>query len=180
MTDDNRGSAGMSFLRRNWRVFQNWLIFVVILGLFVAVDQYFYLWINTDLSVWTAEVTSFFLRLLGLDSHCNGKMLWSSICSFEIIGECTAYYPCAIFVAAVGAFPARWTRKLLGIGLGVPILLLINQFRLVSLCYIQHWIPQHFEMLHILVWQSLIIILTVVLWLIWATTMAGDHEARAK
>ncbi len=180
MSDDHRAPAGASFLRRNWRVLQNWLVFVLILGFFVAVDQYFYLWINTDLSEWTAKLTSAILRLFGLASHTTGKFLWSSICSFEIIGECTAYYPCAIFVAAVGAFPARWTRKLLGIGLGVPILLLINQLRLVSLCYIQYWIPQHFEMLHILVWQSLIIILTVVLWLIWATTLAGDHEARAK
>lgn len=169
----------MSFLRRNWRVFQNWLVFVVILGVFVAADQYFYVWINTTLSERTAEVTAAFLRLLGLSSHANGKFVWSSICSFEIIGECTAYYPCAIFVAAVGAFPARFARKLLGIGLGVPTLLLINQVRLVSLCYIQHWIPQHFETLHILVWQSLIIILTVVLWLIWATTLAGKYEARS-
>ena len=172
-------SASTSFLRRNWSLFKNWLIFVVILGVFVGIDQQFNIWINTTLTEWTGEVTSWFLRLFGLSSRMNGRALWSNICAFEIIGECTAYYPVAIYVAAVGAFPARFTRRLVGILLGVPIVLLINQARLVSLCYVYHWIPEYFETIHIVVWQSLIIILTVVLWLVWATTLAGNHDTRS-
>jgi exosortase/archaeosortase family protein len=72
--------------------------------------------------------------------------------------------------------PARWTRKLIGLGVGLPLLLAINQVRLVSLCYVQHWIPEYFETIHILIWQSLIVVLTVALWLVWAITLAETRE----
>jgi archaeosortase B (VPXXXP-CTERM-specific) len=176
---DDSARPAPGFVRRHWGLFKNWLTFVIILGLFVAVDQRFYVWVNTVLVDWTAQVTAWTTRLMGLSGRATGRFLHTKICDFEIIGECTAYYPVAIFVAAVCAFPARWTRKLLGIALGVPAVLLINQVRLVSLCYVDHWIPQYFETIHVVVWQSLIVILTVVLWLIWATTLAGGGESRA-
>ena len=168
-----------SFFRRNWGLFKNWILFVGSMGLFVAADQRYYIWVNTVLTEWTAKLTAFSLRLLGLSGRADGKNLWSRICSFEIIGECTAYYPVAIFVSAVIAFPTTWLRKLIGIGVGVPAVLLLNQVRLVSLCYVHHWWPEHFETIHVVVWQSLIVVLTVVLWLVWATTMAGGSERRA-
>ncbi len=178
--DAPAATGGLRALLRRYRsLIQNWVLFVVILGGFVALDQAFFVWINTRLTEWTADGTALFLRLLGIDSRANGRILWSSICSFEIIGECTAYYPCAIFISAVVAFPTRWTRKLIGVAAGLPALLLINQLRLVSLCYIQHWIPEYFEAIHVLVWQSLIVVLTVVLWLVWAITLAGSREARS-
>jgi exosortase/archaeosortase family protein len=167
------------FVQRNRTLIKTWLVFIVVLAGFAAVDQAFFVWINTRLTNWTAEVTAWFLSVLGVDGRANDRIVWSSICSFEIIGECTAYYPCAIFISAVVAFPARWTRKAIGVGVGLPTLLLINQIRLVSLCYIQHWIPEYFETLHILVWQSLIVVLTVVLWLVWALTLAGSREAKS-
>lgn len=174
------GDAGPpSFLQRNWGLFKNWLIFVLILGLFVAADQRYYVWVNTVLVEWTTHLTASVTRLMGIGGTARGRFLHTRICSFEIIGECTAYYPVGIFVAAVCAFPARWFRKLLGIGLGVPAVLSINQVRLVSLCYVAHWFPEHFETFHVVVWQSLIVILTVVLWLIWATTLAGRGESRS-
>lgn len=181
MTDDpaRPPAAGTGFIRRNWALVKNWLLFVAVLLLFVVIDQRFYVWVNTVLVEWTANATAWSLRLLGLNGKADGRFLWTPICSFEIIGECTAYYPVAIFVAAVVAFPARITRKLLGIGLGVPAVLLLNQIRLVSLCYISYWMPKHFETMHIVVWQSLIIILTVVLWLIWATTLAGHDDGQS-
>jgi archaeosortase B (VPXXXP-CTERM-specific) len=178
--NDRRGPAeAPGFFRRHWSLFKNWLTFVVILGVFVAVDQRFYVWVNTVLVEWTTQLTAWTTSLLGLSGQAHGRYLHTKICSMEIIGECTAYYPVGIFVAAVCAFPARFTRKLVGIGLGVPAVLVVNQFRLISLCYVAHWIPQHFETLHVVVWQSLIVILTVVLWLIWATTLAGGGENRA-
>ena len=168
-----------SFLRRNWRLLKNWLLFGSILGAFVAADYIYFEFINTVLVDLTAALTAWSLTLFGLSARADGSHLWSSICSFEIIGECTAYYPVAIYVSAVGAFPTNLSRKLLGLALGVPAVLLTNQVRLVSLCYIHHWIPQYFDTLHIVVWQSLIIVLTVVIWLLWATMMAGDHESRS-
>jgi archaeosortase B (VPXXXP-CTERM-specific) len=165
----------IDFVKRNRSLLKHWLLFVVIMGFFVALDELFAIWINTKLTGWTAETNAWILDLLGLRGSAKGKWVWSTICYYEIIGECTAYYPCAIYVSAVMAFPTRMSRKLLGVGVGLPVLLAFNQLRLVSLCYIMHWIPEHFDMLHVLVWQSVIVVFTVVMWLVWAT-MVGDRR----
>ena len=54
-----------------------------------------------------------------------------------------------------------WRARLLGLVAGFPILLLVNQVRLVSLCYIDRWYPRALETVHMLVWQSLIVLLTL-------------------
>jgi len=169
----------INFVRRNQGLLRHWVIFVVIMGIFVALDEVFAIWINTRLTGLTADANAWVLDLLGLRGSANGKWVWSTICYYEIIGECTAYYPCAIYVSAVMAFPTRMSRKLLGVGIGLPVLLAFNQVRLVSLCYIMHWIPEHFDMLHVLVWQSVIVVFTVMMWLVWATMVAGDRDSKS-
>jgi len=166
----------LRLLRDNRDLIKHWLLFIGVLCLFIALDQWANIWINTKLNAWTADFNAFLLDLLGLRGKSSGRYVWSSICYFEIIGECTAFYPCAIYISAVAAFPTRWTRKLFGIAVGLPTLLLFNQLRLVSLCYIAHWMPDSFEVMHVLVWQSVIVVFTVVLWLVWATTLAGGHD----
>ena len=64
------------------------------------------------------------------------------------------------------------------VALGVPLLLLLNGVRLVSLFYIGHWWAQAFETAHLLVWQSLLVFLTLLLWLLWAATLVPRDDAR--
>ena len=161
-----------AFLGRSRSVFKAWLIFLAIIALLVAVDEWASYWVNVRFAELTAQATAWAMWLLGAQGRAEGALLVTSVCTFEIIGECTAYYPCALFIAAVFAYPCRWTRKLLGIGLGIPMLLLGNVVRLVSLCYLYRWFPLDFEMLHVLVWQSLILVFTIFLWNVWVYTLA--------
>ena len=89
------------------------------------------------------------------------------------------YWPvlfAAIFLAAVVAYPCRWRAKILGVGLGLPAVMLLNQLRLVSLCFLFRWDPAHLETAHVLVWQSLIVFLTLDLLAIWVATVARHDE----
>ena len=52
----------------------------------------------------------------------------------------------------------------------------VNQLRLVSLAYINQWKPSAVDVAHVVVWQSLIIFLTLVLWLLWVVWT--DRHAR--
>lgn len=164
--------------RRLWRRYgeipKRWAIFLAVIALAVALDQRLNALVNLHLAGVTAKVTAGILKLLGADAAVRGTTVISSYCHFEIIGECTAYYPCAILVASILAYPTSWRRKLLGLGLGLPLLLLVNQGRLVSLCYI-HRRP-NFDFWHVMVWQSLIIFFTVMIWIGWVTTLAQRHE----
>lgn len=178
LQDAGRFAKLAELYRHNRDIFKHWLKFVGILGFLVAVSQLAANWLEYRLAASTAAASAFILRLLGAEGRAHGVMLAATPCKFEIIGECTAHYPMAIFIAAVLAFPCKLSRRLLGIGLGIPTILLINQVRLVSLCYIRGWFPRIFETAHVLVWQSLIVFFTVLVWVVWATTLGRGDETR--
>ncbi len=174
---DEPQSAGVaaeprgSFLRRYGALFKHWAMFLGIFGGLLGLYEWKVGWVNHYFAVFTAQLMARIMTLLGQDTQASGVHVTCSLCKFQIIGECTAYYPISIFVAAVLAFPTAWRRRLLGVVLGVPVMLLINQVRLISLCYIYKPYNDLFEVIHIVVWQSLIIFFTVVLWILWATTL---------
>jgi archaeosortase B (VPXXXP-CTERM-specific) len=160
------------FLRRYGALAKHWAFFLVILGGMVAINQWRPDWVNIHLSKFTARIMAGIMDLLGTEGKANGIYIACTVCRFKIIGECTGYYPISIYLAAVLSFPTPWIRRILGVVLGIPTILVINQVRLVSLCYIDRSFPEHFEVIHIVVWQSLIIFLTVLVWILWVTTLA--------
>ena len=133
------------------------------------------------LCVWalTARLLAASLTLIGLEGRAEGTLVTSSIYSAEIIWECTGVTPILVFVAAVAAYPSVWHRKVYGVLLGVPALLVINQVRLVSLFYVGHWFPEFFDTAHLLVWQSLIIFFTVMVWVVWMVTLGRRDETQS-
>lgn len=148
-------------------VFRRWLVFLGVVAVMALLDEWASFWVNEELARLTAAVTAFLLRLAGAEGEAVGTFVQARHCSFEIIGECTAYYPCALYIAAVLAYPTSVRARLQGLALGVPALLAVNQLRLVSLCWVHGVAPEHFETAHVVVWQSLIMFATVLLWLGW-------------
>lgn len=153
--------------------------FVALLALAAALDEWANAWVNIRFSLATARLTAWTLQLLGQEAGTDGTVVRSPLCTFEIIGECTAYYPAAILLAAVIAYPCGWRARLLGIGIGLPAVMILNQLRLVSLCFLFRWDPAHLETAHVLVWQSLIVFLTLLLWLVWVAMVARKDEDRS-
>lgn len=160
-------------IQRFGPLLRHWATFIVVLGSLVGIHHWKPLIVNYHFSVYTAKLMAVSLSLLGKNAVSSGLIIECEICSFRIIGECTAFYPMAIYVAAVLAFPSPILRRLLGVLLGIPALLLINQVRLVSLCYIVRSYPEYFETIHIVVWQTVIIFLTLLVWVVWAATLAN-------
>ena len=127
------------------------------------------------LNPWTATSTAWALWLLGAHGQAKGDLVESTVTSCRIVSECTALYPAVIFVSAVVAAPSTLRQKAWA-GVGVPVLILVNLARIVSLCYIQHWFPGALETAHYVVWQSLMIFFTLLLWLFWASRTAVAHD----
>jgi archaeosortase B (VPXXXP-CTERM-specific) len=172
---DESKSEGAASGGRSYRgladLVRHWALFLGILGLAYALGEWKAKWVNVEFSVFTAKLMAWSMTLLGENGRSVGVNVGSDVCKFTIIGECTAYYPIAIYIAAVLAFPALWSRRILGLVLGLPLMLVINQVRLVSLCYIERAWPEYFDVIHIVAWQSLIIFCTVLLWILWVTTL---------
>lgn len=115
----------------------------------------------------TASTAGLLLNLTGRSVEVDGPVVSSLRFSYQIVDLCTGIMPMMIFTAAVLAFPSRIKEKTFGLLLGLLGIFAVNQMRLVSLFYIGSYVPSIFNTTHLLVWQSLMILLAIGLWLLW-------------
>lgn len=115
-----------------------------------------------------ARMSAAILNVFGEGARADGTMVYSSRYSVDIHHGCDAIEPSALFIAAVLAFPAKFLLKLPGLLAGTVVLSLINLFRIVTLFYTGIHLPGSFEFMHEDVWQSLFVLLALVLWVLWA------------
>jgi exosortase H (IPTLxxWG-CTERM-specific) len=113
------------------------------------------------------------LGLLGEDITINGCNLRSPRFAVTIYNGCNGLITSLIFVSGVLAFPARWWAKAVGVLGGLVAIQVINLVRIVSLFYIGIYLPQLFNSSHIFIWQSLVILAGVTLWIVWAHWLAA-------
>lgn len=97
------------------------------------------------------------------------KDVMGKVFPFVIISECGAIEIMAIFFAAVIAFPTTMGRKLLGAFVGIPLMYVVNVFRLSFLGVVGALTAggMWFEFLHYYVWQAVYIVFVVAVWLAW-------------
>ena len=124
-----------------------------------------------------AGVASGVLRLLGHDTAVLGNVVGSSRFGIAVVTACTGLFATTLFLVAVLVFPASWGAKALGGAIGIGGIAVVNVIRLVSLYFVGvHW-PAVLDVVHQLVWQSLLIVFAISLWLVWAGRIAGRRRA---
>ena len=119
-----------------------------------------------------AKVGGFTAHLFGEDVKMVGTAIVSPRFAVNVRTGCNGLETIYIFFAGVLAFPAPWRRKLWGLLLGFLAIQLLNNVRIVSLFYIGVYFPQHFEDSHIVIWQAIVILFGVALFLFWADRYA--------
>lgn len=147
---------------------RSWAILAASLGLALAIYYGFLgsAWVDT-VAEWTAQWTSHVLNLIGTSTYVRGTILASDDFAVNVVAECTAVGPLVLFIGAVVAYPASYRAKAIGVVLGLVTLTVINLVRIVSLFLIGAAYPEYLEIAHLLVWQTAIILLAIVLWLVW-------------
>lgn len=90
---------------------------------------------------------------------------------------CNAVEACIVLAAAMLAFPSPWRHKLLGLALGMLAVQAVNILRIVSLFYLGQWRMDVFEFAHLYLWQGLIMLDVLVVWLIWMRAMPTQSTA---
>ncbi|HNQ23725.1 MAG TPA: archaeosortase/exosortase family protein [Phycisphaerae bacterium] len=118
------------------------------------------------------------LRVLGESATVSGQTIGSPRFSVKIVRGCDAMEVTALFVSAVLALPVRWWRKIPGVLVGWAALAIINVVRIVSLYYVGIHFPQAFDAMHYGVWQGVIVILALVLWVLWAWWASRERVRR--
>ncbi|MCZ2135436.1 MAG: exosortase H [Burkholderiales bacterium] len=132
---------------------------------------------------WTNGLAHFCAQLVALfDSGAEavGKILRSTSNGFAVSIEagCNGVEATLVLIAAIFAFPATWKQKLWGFGLGFIAVQGLNVVRIISLFYLGQWNMTAFEWAHLYIWQALIMLDVLIVWLIWVRRIhrAAPHE----
>jgi exosortase H (IPTLxxWG-CTERM-specific) len=125
---------------------------------------------------WTdalAAISADIVRWFDPQVLAHGNVLRSSRNGFAVAIEagCNGVEATIVLVAAMLAFPASWRRKLLGLAVGIVAVQGLNIIRVISLFYLGQWNLEAFEFAHRYVWQALIMLDVLIVWLIWVRTL---------
>lgn len=110
-------------------------------------------------------------NLFGNSAEARGALTTSAEFHFEVTAECTSLVPTAILIAAVLAWPSTRKEKLIGAVAGTAALFMINQIRILTLFYVGTSFPRFLDMAHYFIWQGLIVLIALGLWLFWTERM---------
>ena len=125
---------------------------------------------------WTdtlAAISASIVKWFDPDVLASGKVLQSARNGFAVSIEagCNGVEATIVLVAAMLAFPASWQRKLTGLAIGIVAVQGLNIIRVISLFYLGQWNFAVFEFAHRYVWQALIMLDVLIVWLLWVRTL---------
>ena len=154
------------------------VLFVALLGAGFALVSLN--WVNDHavepFTAGVARASAAALRLLGQDITMQGTILRSPRFAVNIRNGCNGVEAMLIFLAAVLAFPAPWRARAAGLALGVVAIQAVNLVRVVALFLTGVYLPRIFDASHTVVWQTIVILFAVALWIYWANRFAGARE----
>ena len=125
-----------------------------------------------------ADFCTWLVQLFDGDAVAEGNIIrsLSSGHAIQIVAGCNGVEAMIILFAALVAFPAPWLYRLKGLFWGFLAIQALNCVRIISLFYILQWNQTWFEWFHLYVWQALIILDALVVWLIWLRYLPGDKN----
>ncbi|RMH23453.1 MAG: exosortase H [Acidobacteria bacterium] len=125
-----------------------------------------------------ARLSGALLALLGQDVRMAGTQIISDRFAVNIENGCNGVEAMIIFLAAVLAFPASWRARAAGLLLGMVAIQLVNLLRVVALFLTGVYFRDFFDSSHTVVWQTVVILFALLLWLYWAGRWAAPRPAR--
>ncbi len=154
------------------------LLFVVMLAALFGLEltpwaqQYFVL-------PWTsalASISTWIVTLFDGSVEASGQVMRSTTNGFAVSIEagCNGVEATLVLLAAILAFPAPWKHKAVGLAIGILAVQALNILRVISLFYLGQWNYDLFEWAHLYVWQALIMLDVLVVWLIWVRRVPGS------
>ena len=125
---------------------------------------------------WTGALAHLSAGLIAFfDSQvaAHGRIIHSTANGFAVSIEagCNGIEAAIVLIAAMLAFPAPWKHRVIGILAGLFAVQALNIVRVISLFYLGQWSVKAFEWAHLYLWQALIMLDVLVVWLIWIRTL---------
>lgn len=121
---------------------------------------------------WTnflAVISGWLMSFFDENVLITGKVISSKISGFAVSIEpgCNGVEAMIVLLAAILAFPAPWGYKLKGLFWGFVAIQGMNLIRIISLFYLGQFSKELFDWAHLYIWQALIMLDALVVFLIW-------------
>jgi len=157
--------------RRGLTTQEWWFVLSLLLVTVAAIGFYREELLGGVLAPWalgTATVTAFLLDAFGIEAVRIG----STISEPEGFGylinySCTGILPLAFLTVGIAAFPADRRSRLIGLAIAGPVLLTLNQIRLVHLFHVGSTNLGRYDFMHLVVWEWVIVGAVLGLWMGW-------------
>lgn len=108
------------------------------------------------------------INLFGGAAMANGPFLsLAAGGGVEIANGCNAIEASILLAAAILAFPARFGSRLIGALTGILLLQLVNLLRIISLLYLSRYAREWFDFFHLYLWDALIMLDGLLIFLVW-------------
>jgi exosortase H (IPTLxxWG-CTERM-specific) len=151
---------------------------VLLIGLFTAeILQPAEKYVIIPFTSAVADVSVWIVQTFDDNVIATGNVIRDKVSGFGVRIErgCNGLEAVIILFAAIFAFPAPFKNKLIGFTAGFFAIQLLNLVRIISLYYLGQWNYTAFEWFHLYLWQALIILDALVVWLIWLRTLPGSR-----
>jgi len=125
-----------------------------------------------------AKISVYLIQLFDDQVLATGRVIRSLENGFavEIQPGCNGVEAVIILFSAIFAFPAPFKNKMIGFFWGFFAIQLLNLVRIISLFYLGQWSETAFTWFHLYLWQALIILDALVVWLIWLRTLPENKN----
>ncbi len=182
-TKSSGGDAGSGKPASGWRAYRQEIQFLTVFLLILG-GGFSLLSVNAvndnviePFTAGIAKVSGVTLDLIGQDVTMNGTGIRNKRFAVNIKNGCNGVETMIIFVAAVLAFPAPWPARAVGLVLGIIAIQIVNLIRVVSLFLTGAYFPALFDSSHTVIWQTIVILFGVLLWIFWANRFAMPPRA---
>lgn len=132
-----------------------------------------------------AQISVWFVHIFDQKVLSTGTVLQHVTSGFSVSIEsgCNGIEALIVLISAMLVFPAPWIFKLKGIVIGFFAVELLNIIRIITLFYIGQWNQVVFDWAHLYIWEALIMVDILIIFLWWlrilpaTSTHAADHHA---
>lgn len=130
---------------------------------------------------WTALLAKMCAALVtwfDASAVASGKVLWNPATNFGVSIEpgCNGVEACIVLFSAILAFPSSWRAKIVGMLVGFVAVQALNIVRVISLFYLGQWNMTVFTFMHEYMWQALIMVDVLIVWLLWVRSIRSPDD----
>lgn len=130
-----------------------------------------------DLRTFVAGAVATTLGFFGVPVTSHGSLISGPGSPLRIVNECTGLDAMILVVSAVVVLPASWHAKLVGIGLSILVLSVVNFIRVVTLVLVGSYFPEWLDVSHLYIWPVIVILAGIGVLSHWADRVESPRTA---